>query len=253
MRPRFSHAVLACALSMLLVGCGGEDVVVQISVETPAGETQLIEDQPVTFLPFDRDSIFTALAAEASEPEPEMPDDLQDTFDEVGDLRDEWRNAEQEWAQLRDSLESLSDSMEALDTRSREYREMYQAFDELEPQVQALNQQKNQAFAQFDSLQRTATQRVDSVQAVIRSWEDEAFRDYGEIVDSIMQARDAEIREDTTDAQGVARTSLPGGAWWVHTRYELPFEELYWNLRVDTLTVDTLRLSRENAEIRLTM
>lgn len=253
MRPRLSLLALACMLPLLLLGCGGEDVIVQVSVEDADGQAQLVEDQPVTFLPYNRDSIFSALAETADEPEPQVPQDLQDTFSEVSDLREQWRTAEQEWAVVRDSLQELSDSLDQLDTRSREYFALFQEFEELEAREQALDRQKDQAFQRFDSLQRAANERVDSIQSVILAWEDEAFRGYVDIVDSILQAREAEVREDTTNAQGIVRASLPGGAWWVYTRYEMPFEELYWNVRVDTLEGDTLRLDRGNADVRLKM
>ncbi len=73
---------------------------------------------------------------------------------------------------------------------------------------------------------------------------------YTEIVDSLVEARGEEL-VDTTNATGWADFSVPRGRWWVHTRTELVFEELYWNLPYgSTGGADTLVLNASNAETR---
>ena len=43
------------------------------------------------------------------------------------------------------------------------------------------------------------------------------------------------------------------GTWWIHSRYALPFEELYWNVQVDVVKGDPvqIRLTPANADRRL--
>lgn len=247
----YATALLALVLPAL-AACGGGEVTVRVVTEGDTAQ-QPVEDLVVTFLPYDRDSIFDALTQQAEEPEPQVPDDLLQQYEQVQEAQQAWRDAESRWAVFRDSLKQLSQAMEGLDRRGREYLQLFEQFNELEGQERQLNAQKDRLFERFDSLQKATVSRADSMQAVIRSWEEIAFEDYTGITDSILEARGVEIREDTTGAQGYASASLPGGAWWAYTRYQLPFEELYWNLRVDTVFGDTIILSRENAEVRRRM
>ncbi len=70
-------------------------------------------------------------------------------------------------------------------------------------------------------------------------------------MDSLLEARGAEELYDTTDASGWAYVVVPGGQWWAYTRYELPFEELYWNVPYQSAGgADTLILNKSNADVR---
>lgn len=240
------------SLAPLLSACGGGDVAVRVVQEGGGeGNVQPVADLPVQFLPYDRDSIFDALTAAAEEPEPQVPEALQEALDSVRVLQEQWREAETEWADVRDELQQLSNRLQNMDPRSREYRQLFERFNQLEGREQQLNQAKNQAFERFDSLQTATLERADSVRAVRDSWADIAYQDYVTIVDSILEAEGVEVREDTTDADGYATVSLPNRRWWVHTRTDVPFGELYWNVPVEPAETDTLVLDPENAERRL--
>lgn len=247
--PKSRLAILLLSLAPMLAACGSQ---LTVEVLTELGEeTQPVEDHEVQFLPFDRDSLFEALAAQASEPEPQVPDELQVQFDSVQTLQAVWREAESRWNEVRDSLRQLSSRMQGLDRRSREYREMFDRFGPLERRERALNQRRQQTFDTFTSLQQATQTRLDSVRAVIQSWEDVAFADYADIQTSLLESLGREIVVDTTNAQGMVTRSLPGGTWWVYTRVAVPSGELYWNVPTDPSTTDTLRLEPGNAERRL--
>lgn len=252
MRFRSHVTALLALLLPVLAACGGGEVTVRVVTEGDTAQ-QPVEDLVLTFLPYDRDSIFNVLTEQASEPEPQPPEDLVEQYEEVQAAQQTWREAESNWAVLRDSLKTLTQQMEGLDRRSREYLQLFEQYNELEGQERQLNSQKDQLFERFDSLQKSTVSRADSMEAVIGAWEEVAFEDYMDITDSILEARGVEIQEDTTGTDGYAATGLSGGEWWVYTRYQLPFEELYWNLRVDTVFGDTIILSRENAEVRRRM
>lgn len=239
--------------SVILTACGGRDQTVQVMTEGAEGELNPVDNLPVQFLPFDRDSLFDALAARAPEPEPQIPADLQTAYDSVLTLQAVWREAENRWSAVRDSLRGISGRLEALDQRSREYRQLYDRFTQMEPREARLNRQRTQAFDAFTSLQEATQTRLDSLRAVREAWGDIAFQDYTAIVDSILEAKGAEIVEDTTDAAGFASTRLRGGAWWVHARVPIPEGELYWNVPVVETTPDTLQLTPENAEQRMAL
>jgi len=252
MRPRSILLAALVSVTATLAACGGGEVVVRVMTEGPEGEAQPVENVVVDFLPYDRDSIFAALTERAPRGEPEVPQDLQDQYDQVLEAQQTWRDLEDRWSTARENLRNIRNRMDGLDERSREYLELFERFNEVEAQVNGLDGQRQRAFQRFDSLQKATIERSDSMQAVIRAWEDVAFADYMDITDSILRAKDVEIRTDTTDAGGYASAfGLSGDTWWVHTRFTSgPFEELYWNVPLEPSTTDTLVLERGNAEVR---
>ena len=237
------------AASLLFAACGGGDVTLQVLTEG-ADEFRPVGDLPVEFLPFDRDSLFAALAAAAGQPEPQVPAQLRQEFDSVLVLQQAWTVAEGSWNEVRDSLRQLSERMRRMDQRAREYRPLFERFNAMEGREGRLNRQRANAFEAFTNLQETNQRRLDSVRAVLEAWEDIAFQDYADVEAELLADLGTEIAYDTTDATGSLTRRLPGGAWWVHARVAIPAGELYWNVRTDP-SADTLRLSPENAVRRL--
>lgn len=249
--PNKRLATLApVAAAIVLAACGGGRLTVEVQAEA-GEETRPVEDLEVQFLPFDRDSVFEALAAMADEPEPQVPEDLRVQFDSVMVLQEAWREAEAEWSEVREELRGLSDRLQGMDPRGRQYREAFDRFNQLEGRERQLNRQRQQSFETFTTLQQAAQERMDSVRAVIESWESVAFEDFGSVRDSILEALDRQVYYDTTDATGTVTRRLPGGTWWVHTRVAIPNGELYWNVATEPAETDTLRLTPDNAERRL--
>lgn len=251
MRARAVPMVLAAAV--LMSACGKKITVQVLSRSAQDTVAHPAKDVPVEFLPYDRDSIFDALTAKASTPEPQVPEDLKQQERQVRDLNSQWRSAENEWQDRRDSLKALSDRLQSMDRRDPKYLALYKQFNAMDNHVTALKRSKETLFARFDSLQKLTIQRTDSMKAVTQNWEQDAFANYEQIVDSLLKARGKKVQADTTDANGYAATTIKGGPWYAYARYELPFEELYWNVRIDTVKGDTLRLTRENAQVRLKM
>ncbi|MDP2480010.1 MAG: hypothetical protein Q8W51_08555 [Candidatus Palauibacterales bacterium] len=251
MRARALPLFLTAAA--MTVACG-RSVTVQVlprsaqdSVATPA------KDIPVEFLPYDRDSIFDALTRRASEPQPQVPDDLKAEKQQVADLNQTWHAAETAWSDKRDDLQKLSADLQKLDRRDPKYLPLYKRFNALDAEVSRLDTRKKRLFASFDSLQKLTIERSDSMRAVENTWADQAFAPYTSIVDSLLKQRGKKVVADTTDGQGYATGHMKGAPWYVYARYTLPFEELYWNIRIDTMKSDTLKLTRENAQVRLKM
>ena len=246
------RSVLAGLVGLLpsLAACGGSELTVVVLSETEVGQVP-VANQEIVFLPFNRDSVFEALAAQAEEAEPQIPSDLEEQFAQVAALQEEWRVAEAEWAEARESLQNLSDRLQRLDRRSREYQQLYRQFDGLEGAERRLNNARQQAFQAFDDLQKQTLTRSDSVRAVIEAWEDIAFMDYIDIETEILEAAGREIVYDTTDASGAATSSLASGTWYVHTRLPRPFSELYWNVPIDPSATDSLQLTTANANERI--
>ncbi|MCG8469506.1 MAG: hypothetical protein MJB57_15080 [Gemmatimonadetes bacterium] len=241
-------AISFLAVTPFLTACGNTTTV-QVLMDG-AEAPQPVSDHEVQFLPFDRDSLFQAIAAQSSTPEPQVPADLRAAADSVQVLQAAWRDAEASWNEVRDSLRGISDQLQSLDARSREYRELFDGFGAMEGRERSLNNRRQNTFDAFTALQQTTQERLDSVRAVIESWEDVAFADYNDIETDLLEGLGRQIVYDTTDATGYVTQTLSGGPWWIHSRVRVPSGELYWNLMTDG-AADTLRLEPGNAERRL--
>lgn len=240
-------AIPVLATLPLLTACGSR-VTVQVAVDEAAAEAA--DDLEVQFLPFDRDSLFAAIMADAASPEPEIPADLEQASVTERELRDEWSAAESEWNNVRDEMRNINTRLESLDQRSREYRELFEQFGNLESRERALDRQRQAAFDAFNEMQQATQQRIDSICIVIDSWEEMAFADYGDVEADLLAALGRQTLADTTDADGVASAPISGGPWWIHTRVNTANGELYWNVMVDEAPSDTLRLVPSNADLR---
>lgn len=241
-------AVFGLALTPLLAACG-TSLTVEVHTEGAEGATTPVANLEVEILPYDRDSLFAVLISQADSPEPQVPAAIQARLDSVRALQATWREVEGRWNEVRDSLRTISDRIESMDRRSREYREAFDSFNSMEGRERSLNNQRQAAFDEFTNLQSVTQGQLDSVRAVIESWEDIAFADFADVQADLLSALGQDIHYDTTDANGFLTTTLSGGDWWVHARVTVPTGELYWN--VLTGGVDTLRLTPDNAERRL--
>lgn len=245
------HWVLGLATLVLLTACQRSTQLAVRAESNGEGEEVMGRAQlEIKLLRYDRDSIFVTLARQAPEPEPQPPQDLLDLRDSVSIAQERWREAEASWNDLRSELQSLSERMESMDRTSTEYFQLYRRFEDLDRQLRRLDRDKRIYFDRFTELQTAYTARADSFSAVVASWEDIAFERYAEIVDSLLEARGEELY-DTTDAEGWAYFQVPRGRWWIHTRFELPFEELYWSVPYRSGGgADTVILNSSNAEVR---
>lgn len=254
---RRGKLVFTLLTSLALAACGGGEVVVtaEIEVSAPEGEgtvTRPLGDIEVQLLPYDRDEIFDSLAAAYPEPEPEIPDTLLAAQEAVAEAQAEWRDAEAEWNLLRDTLQTLNRQLQRLNRGEGQYQILYREWQQLEGRLASAERRQEQAFDRFTELQQGIAQQSREIQLARDEWAQGAFADVGDVID----ARIAELRReemvDTTDASGVVGFDAPAGEWWVHARYPLPYEELYWNIPVTVSSGETheIRLSRENAEER---
>lgn len=248
-------AVVAAAT---MSACGGGDVAVVValdgeSVGGAAGGTVALGNMPVRLLPYDRDAIFEALIEAYPEPEPQLPDTVAELQEQVQIRYAEWQEAESRWGMLRDSLQSLATQMEGMDQSSGDYFVAFQAFGDLESEVEDLEERSRDAFEDFTTLQSRLNQESREVELARQAWEDEAFAPVDSIIMARLEESGLEELADTTSAQGLARfNGVSPGQWWVHGRYERQFDELYWNEPIEVERGEELvvRLSGENAEVR---
>jgi len=256
MRRIHSLAIVAAAATAL-GACGGTDVVVQaLSHEAGAdggeGEAVPLAGIQVQLLPFDRDAIFAELAAQAAEPEPQLPDSLLLLQEQIATANVEYQEATAGWGTVRDSLRQISDALRNLHPASAEYRLLFEDFEDLESRVSGLERSMNESFQRFSQLQAQFTSQAEEIRLRRAQWGDEAFASVDSVFEDRIETTGLEPLTDTTGANGAVRfESVDGGDWWVHARYELPYEELYWNvpIRAEGDLVE-VQLTRENAETR---
>jgi hypothetical protein len=249
---------LLAALSLLaFAACGPAQAVVlaeldQEDPDTGASVTRPIADLSLLFLPYDRDQIFDSLTAAYGTPEPAIPAELLEAQGRIAALQEEWRLSEVAWGSGRDRLQEINRELEGLPRGGGQYRLLFAEFQEQETRVTAAERTKNSAFARFTALQDSILQQAGEIRVVRDNWADEAYKDFSAI--QLAKIREAKRQPvgDTTDASGLATVSLPAGTWWVYARYDLPYSELYWNVRVEVQKGDPVQipLNRANAQIR---
>lgn len=252
--------LLAVASNAVLIGCSGGEVVVeaqlagQLAGNGAAGPAPL-GDLVVRLLPYDRDQIFDSLATAYPDPQPPIPDSLQQIRQAVAQAQTEWQRAQDAWNVARDSLQNLSNAMEGLSRSSAEYRLMFADFGELESREQSLRNQMDEAFARFTALQEEFANGSEQVRLRREQWADEAFSSIETVISTRLEELDREELADTTGTAGLAPFEVPPGRWWVHARYDLPYEELYWNIPIEVARGDSVRiqLTQENAQVRPNM
>lgn len=245
-------ALVAVAGAATLTACGGSELVVQAFTQTQGGQAQALANMEVRALPYDRDAIFDSLRAAYATPEPEIPAELTTLQDSISAANQQWSQANARWQAIRDTLRALNDRMQGLPRMNPQYIVMFNQFNAMSAQEAAAQRTVDQAFARFTALQNRYTTAADSLRNARDQWADAAYADVDDVI--AQRLREQRLTEivDTTGANGVARLSglRSGRQYWVHARYDLPFEELYWNVPVPENHEGTLQLTRENAERR---
>lgn len=253
---------LPITLGLLLAGgaCGPAEVVVTVEIESenPNGEGRVVRPLPnleVQLLPYDRDAVFDSLQAAHPTPEPPVPQALLTARERAAAAQERWQAGERRWNNLRDTLKKISETMQQYSRGEARYVALFQEFTAFEAQLDRVEVETKEAFAEFSELQRVSLRQSDSLRILREAWSDEAFADAPDVFLAKVRASGLEVRADTTDPSGVARDNLKvrPGRYWVHARYELPYTELYWNVPVQVERGEPVqvRLTRQNARERV--
>jgi hypothetical protein len=243
--------MLACTAG--LAACSRTEVIVQGQVEGPEGQPIALRDLPIRVLPYDRDAIFDSLRAAYAEPEPEIPPELTTLQDSIARAQEAWRSATERWNVGRDSLRTLNEQMARLNRTSGQYIVLFREDNTLRPQVEAAERQMNEAFARFEGLSSRFANRAQELRLEREQWADAAYADVDRVIATRLRELRREPAADTLDANGVTRIrGLRAGDWWVTAHYDLPFEELYWNIPITVTRGEPVQvqLTRQTAEVR---
>lgn len=191
----------------------------------------------VMALPYDRDSLLTSLENEAPEPRPSTRglDSLFQLF----------RAPFVESTRLAARADRLRDAVRRLEGTTGP------ALAATRDSLAAAEAAALAAARRLAEVREAVTPRIDSLRQVMRAWEAEAFRRYGEITNSLTSNQLAASIADTTGADGLARLWIPPGsrAWWIHARSFNsgdPNAEWYWNV-----PMEAARLVLDSTNVRL--
>lgn len=254
MKRRTPSFLLAVAV-LASFACSGEVSVVGQLENPDGGDPVPLADLEVRYLPYDRDAVFDSMTSAAGTPEPQAPDSLVQLQQQIAEAQTAWASAEDRWNAARDSLRKLSDETERMQRagqrNSAQYRLLFADFSDQEQRERVANREREAAFARYTGLQSRYANAVQEFRAQRDAWGDETFADFAAVRDARLEALGRQEVWDTTNANGVSQIALPKGQWWVHARYELPYQELYWNepIEVGGDPVQIL-LNRSTAEAR---
>jgi hypothetical protein len=244
--------VLAASLVALagLTGCERpRDVAVRVSIPGPDSVETPVTGVGLVALPYNRDSVLTALEERAATPRPDTTA-LDSLFRAFQAPFANYTASIQRSERVRDSLERLRVALDSMPRSTPEYRQQYAAFSRLDDSLAAARTATERARQALDRARAEFAERGDPLRARIRHWEDSTYRGYDSITRSLAARRRQDPRTDTTGADGWARFTLPPGDWWIYGRSwdaTDPNTEWYWNLPV---TDDTLLLTSRTGRQR---
>lgn len=250
-RIRFGLAGLIATLALSACGSGSISIVVELEGED-GGDARRLVDIPVRFLPYDRDRVFDSLSQAAPTPEPQIPAELLEARDEIAEAQRAWSAASAREAELRDTISTLNDKLLQLNPAMNDYKEIFTQVDPMITQHEGLERQVQSLFETFNDLQQANLERMDAVRIEQENWANQAFSAIGDVIAAHIDASGLDEAADTTGVEGTAMVELPPGQYWVYARYELLYDELYWNVPVTVERGDpvVVRLTRANAERR---
>jgi hypothetical protein len=254
LRIRSFAALLAVLAAVACGGTGEVAVMAQLEGEEGAEPTPL-QELELRALPYDRDAVFDSLRAvadAAGNPEPAIPDSIMQMQADIAAAQEEWASANAQWGSARDSLRAINDQLQRLPRGSAEYRLLFADFGQQEGREATAKRRADAAFARFDDLQKRFTSLSQELGIIRSQWADDAYAAVDSVFPLKVDASGREPAADTTDANGIARFALKTGQWWIHARYALPFEELYWNVPVEVVKgeVKEVILNRASAQKR---
>ena len=250
-RTGFGLAGLIATLALTACGPGRISIVVELEDED-GGDARLLEDIEVRLLPYDRDHVFDSLTRAASTPEPEIPDELLAARDDIAEAQRAWTEAETLERNLRDTINKLNKKLAELNPAMNDYKAIYNQVNPMIDELEGVTGRVKSLFQTFDELQKASIEQMGEIRRVKEDWANQAFKDVGTVIDALIDASGLEEAADTTGVYGGALVEVPPGQYWVYARYELPYDELYWNVPVTVTRGDPVevRLSRANALLR---
>lgn len=250
-RTRFGLAGLIATLALAACGQGQVSIVVELEDEG-GGDARLLEDIAVRLLPYDRDQVFDSLTRAAPTPEPEIPAELLAARDEIAAAQRAWTDEVTLVANLREQIDTLNKQLERLNPAMNEYNRIFRQVDPMITEWERREANTETLFARFNELQQANIAQMNEVRTARENWDRQAFRDVGDVIDARIEASGVEEAADTTGVEGAVLFNVAPGQYWIFARYELVYDELYWNIPITVTRGEpvVVRLNRANAQVR---
>jgi hypothetical protein len=230
-RPRLPR--LGAVLTLLLVACGPDRVTVSVHIPGEDGVETPVPGVRLVLLPYDRDSVLTALEARAPTPRPSTAA-LDSLFQAFREPFNAYLRLALASGRLRAAADSARGSLAA----------------ELADSAARLAVEVERARETLVGWRDRIGPATDSLRRRISAWEDTAFRAYDSTTAAMVRASRRKPITDSTGADGRVTMGVPSGAWWLTARainIQDPNAEWYWNVRV---AGDTIRLRPANGRAR---
>lgn len=212
-------------LLVLAVGCRETRLSISVAIPDATGVLGPAAGVTVMALPYDRDSLMTSLENEAPTPRPHTA--------ELDSLFQEFRAPFAESTRLAALANRIRDTLRTLAADPAQASRIAALNDSLA----VLERVQAEASERLMEVRQRVAPRIDSLRALVRAWEEQAFSGWADITRSLTSGRLVAGISDTTRHDGTARLHLPpsGRSWWVYARSFNsgdPNSEWYWNVPV---------------------
>jgi hypothetical protein len=243
--------IVAAPLAGLgLIACErAREVAVRVSIPGPDSIETPVTGIGVVALPYDRDSVLSALESKARTPRPGTTE-LDSLFQAFRGPFNSYASATYRAGKLRDSLAQVKSRLDSLPRNAPEYGQLYAVFGRLSDSLTAAQGRTEKTRAELDRARTGFVARSESLRAAVRHWEDSTYDGYDSIVSRLSRSRGREASTDTTGPDGWAHFRLQPGRWWIYARSwdaTDPNAEWYWNLPASG---DTILLSSHTGKRR---
>jgi hypothetical protein len=213
-------------LVLLVAACDTRRASVRVTIPDLDGVETPVAGLPVTFLPYDRDSIIAVLE-ERAEPRPHAA--------ELDSLFRRFRSPFTEYLTISGAADRLRRDSAGAAADSARARAIRDSLIGLAPALTRARSELDRARAELWPI-------MDSLRAAVRRWRSETYAEWDSIVRTLPDRRLANPVVDTTGPDGWVTVALTRVRWWVTASSIDPRDpnaEWYWNLAV---TGDSLRL-----------
>ncbi|HTO72300.1 MAG TPA: hypothetical protein VMJ30_00710, partial [Gemmatimonadales bacterium] len=182
---RMNYRLLARGLALAaLAGCGPRETVIRVSIRDPDGRIAPVARLPLVILPYDRDSVLSAMAQRnpVRRPDTRMLDSL---FASIRTPFATLTRATDDSRRLQDTLAVLRGRLDTTSRASPEYKALYLSFATAADSLSAVNRLMEDAGRQAAAVIRRTNPRIEPLRRAVTRWEDSTFRSYGSVVDHL--------------------------------------------------------------------
>ena len=232
-------------LLLMLAACSRREVKIEVVIPGPDSVDAPVARLGLVALPYDRDSIISAL--ESKHPRPvAITHQLDSLFQAFRGPFAVYASAAYRVQTVEQSLGHLRLALDSLPRASATYDSIYRAFTRLTDSSAKARDGRRDALEELAIARAGMGFRIDSLRQLMSGWEDSTYRGYDSITKALGSGLGSSPIADSTGATGSVTVALPPGRWWIYARsWDAwdPNSEWYWNVPV---TGDHLVLDRSN-------